>query len=81
MKTKDLKNLRSKSVADLVKTVDAKKKDLLKLQISLSTGGEKNLKSVKNLKKEIAQILTIIREKEIVEKESEDSKHKSDSKK
>lgn len=69
MKKKDLNELRNKKISDLVKLVKEKKLDLTKSLIKRKTGGEKNLKKAKNLKLEIARILTIVGEKEIMEKE------------
>lgn len=72
MKAKRLNDLRSKTVKELEKMVFDMKKDLLKVEVTLATGEQKNLKGAKNLKKDIAQILTIAREKEITERESKE---------
>lgn len=69
MKKKDFKDLKAKETKDLVKMVVAKKDDLAKTVPNLKAGKEKNLKKAKNLKKEIAQILGLIKEKEIMKKE------------
>lgn len=55
---------------DLKKKVFEKKLELMKLLSNKASKGDKNLKKGRNLKKEIAQILTIIKEKEIIGKES-----------
>ena len=71
MKKKELLELRSKEVSQLKKMVIAKKKDLLKIIPETAVGKEKNLKKAKNIKREIAQILTIIKEIEFKQKEQE----------
>ncbi len=65
MKKKGLKDLRAKEIDELKKLVSEKRKETSVIYAKVKTGQEKNLKKVKGLKKEIAQILTIIREKEI----------------
>ncbi len=65
MKKKDLKNLRAKEIDELRKLVSEKKKEVAVIYGKVKVGQEKNLKKMKGLKKEIAQILTIIGEKEI----------------
>ncbi len=74
MKKKDLQDLRNKKIVELDKIVDKKKKESIMADIKMGTGQEKKIKKVKNLKREIAQILTIIREKQIIEKESKKNK-------
>ena len=71
MKKKELLELRSKEIVQLEKMVTAKQNDLLKIIPETSVGKEKNLKKAKNLKREIAQILTIINEKGFTQKEKE----------
>ncbi|OGM02792.1 50S ribosomal protein L29 [Candidatus Woesebacteria bacterium GWA1_41_8] len=63
MKRKEVDTLRAKEVKELEKTAVEKKRELLKAKVDMSVAKEKNLKKVKNLKHEIAQILTIIKEK------------------
>lgn len=67
MKKKDLKTLRTKSDKEMEKTLDKKRKELMETFLKTKTGQEKNTKAVRNLRKDIAQILTIKKEKEIVE--------------
>ncbi len=69
MKKKDFKELKTKEVSELKKIADSKKTDLAKVVPSLKAGKEKNLKKAKNLKKEIAQMLSLITEKGIMKKE------------
>ena len=67
MKKTDLKNLRAKKVKELKDTVSKKKLEIAKILAKISAGQEKNLKKAKNLKKELAQTMTVIKEMEIVE--------------
>jgi len=81
MKKKDLKDLRTKKIAELDKLVIKKKQESVMANAKMKTGQEKKIKKVKNLKHEIAQIMTIIREKQILEKkEKEESKTKTKTK-
>lgn len=68
MKAKDLNLLRKKEIVELKKEKDEKKKELALAYADLKAGKEKNLKKVKNLRHDIAQTLTVIREKEIIAK-------------
>lgn len=61
MKIKDLKELTTKTVKDLQDLVLKKKLELVKNTVKIAGGKEKNLKIGWNLKKEIAQILTILK--------------------
>ncbi|HMB17310.1 MAG TPA: 50S ribosomal protein L29 [Candidatus Paceibacterota bacterium] len=60
MKKQDLKEFRKKPLADLKKTLKEKREKLNELEFDFSTGKIQNVKDVKKLKKDIAQILTII---------------------
>jgi ribosomal protein L29 len=71
MKKKDLKSLRTKPVKDLQKMISEKKKEASDTYLKIKSGQEKNLKKVNNLRTDISQILTVIKEKEILEKENE----------
>lgn len=71
MKKKDLTSLREKKVEDLKKLVEEKKSELRKTQTELASKKEKNLKKVKNLKIEIAQVLTLIREGQLIVKKEQ----------
>jgi ribosomal protein L29 len=46
-----------------------KRQESIMADAKMRTGQEKKIKKVKNLKREIAQVLTIIREKQILEQE------------
>lgn len=69
MKRKELQTLRGKKIAELSKLVIEKKQEILTFSTKVKASKEKNLKKAKNLKKEVAQILTIIREIELSKKE------------
>ncbi len=68
MKKKDVDNLKSKTVEDLTKMVFDKKLKLGSTKADIISSREKNLKMMKNLRRDISQILTVIRQKEIVRK-------------
>lgn len=70
MKRKDLADLKTKEAKDLKKMLGDKKAELEKIMVNVSVGKEKNLKKAKNLRRDISQILTIMREKEIHKKEA-----------
>lgn len=73
MKKKDLTDLRRKEVEDLNQLYGKKKLELLKTKAEVKVSKEKNLKKMKNLRREISQILTVIKENELL-KVQEDSK-------
>jgi ribosomal protein L29 len=70
MKKKELQDIKAKSPADLAKLVDSKRVEIDKAVLEIGVQKEKNLKKAKNAKKELAQLLTLIKEKELVEKET-----------
>jgi len=55
--------LKQKSKQELQRIFDDDRKKLGQLRFGLSAGKVKNVKEVHNLKKEIARILTLIKEK------------------
>jgi len=69
MKSKELTKIRSESIEDLGKLVDEKRKELAISFADRKAGKEKNLKVSMGLRRDIAQIMTIIREKEISNEE------------
>lgn len=77
MKIKDLQNLRTKDAKELYNLVKQKEVEYLKSKTEIKVGREKNLKKVKVIRKDIARILTIIKEKEIIGKELADKNTKS----
>ena len=69
MKKKELENIREKSTVELKRTVLAAKKEISLAYAKIKAGQEKNTSQVKKLKHKLAQVLTVIREKEIMAKE------------
>ncbi len=68
MKRKDFEDLRTKSAQEIGKILVAKRLEANKKRMEALAGKEKNLKLYRNLRREIAKILTLVREKEIIEK-------------
>lgn len=77
MKTKEFKELRSKDIASLKKISIDKKLDAVKAKMATLASREKNTKLVLNIRREIAKILTLVREKEIIESIEVKGKEKS----
>lgn len=68
MKRKDfLQELRKKDKSELFQLLQEKKKEAKMVFVKIKSQKEKNLRKYKNLRKDIARILTCIREKEIAE--------------
>lgn len=65
MKKQELEKLRQESIKALRKALQEKQEAKFKAKLELKTGQLKNVEKVKNLRKEIAQIATLIREKEL----------------
>lgn len=76
MKRKELKDLRSKSVKELAKMVVEKKIDLKKKALEGMTGKDKNIKNANSIRREVAQIMTFMKELEILEKIQKEVKTK-----
>jgi ribosomal protein L29 len=68
MKRKDFNDLKTKDIKSLKKMAQEKKLEASKKRMEIVGGKEKNLKATNNLRHELAQILTLVREKEIIEK-------------
>lgn len=68
MKKKDFNDLRTKDLKALKSMAMAKKLEVDKSRMEITGGKQKNLKATNNLRHELAQILTLVREKEIIEK-------------
>ena len=68
MKRKDYNELKGKTIEDLVKLAGDKKNESVKEKMKILGGKEKNLKVHRNLRAEVAKILTLAREKQILEK-------------
>ncbi|HSR05286.1 MAG TPA: 50S ribosomal protein L29 [Proteiniclasticum sp.] len=65
MKAKELTNLRAGSSEDLSAKLHDLKEELFNLRFQLATGQLENPMRIKEVRKSIAQIKTIIREEEI----------------
>lgn len=63
MKKNDFKQLKNLNIEELKKMVLEKKSKLRELRFNLNVGKIKNFSDIKKIKKEIAQILTLINEK------------------
>jgi ribosomal protein L29 len=68
MKKKEFNDLRMKDIKTLRKLATEKKIEAAKKKMEIIGSKEKNLKSTNNLRHDLAQILTLVREKEIMEK-------------
>jgi large subunit ribosomal protein L29 len=67
MKANELKALRESDVKELNKKVMDLKAELFNLRFQLATGQLENPMRIKEVKKSIAQLKTVIREKELLE--------------
>lgn len=67
MKRKDLKELHTKTQEELKKLLEEARISLVRLRMDLKTAKTKNVRAVSRKKDEIAQILTIIEEKKLLE--------------
>jgi len=66
MKRKDLTKHFSQTVSELQKEVASKKENLFTAQADIKKGTTKNVKATRVLRREIAQLLTIINQKKEV---------------
>jgi len=64
MKKRELGELRELKVEELVKRVEGLRKDLDEVKVKIAVGEERNKKAAKKLKRDLAQILNIIAQKE-----------------
>lgn len=76
MKKKELAKLQEKSVAELKKSVAELSVKKISKMANLTVGREKNFKVAKNIKHDIAQIMTVIRQKQLAEKKDEKAQKK-----
>jgi large subunit ribosomal protein L29 len=65
MKTKELQEMRENSVAEMNKKVMELKAELFNLRFQLATGQLENPLRIKDVKKSIAQVKTLIKEQEL----------------
>jgi len=68
MKKKEMNELKAKDIKEMEKILSEKKTDIMKTRAQIVASKEKNLKKIKMAKRDISQISTIIREKQIAEK-------------
>jgi len=68
MKRKDYQDLKGKTIKELLKMAATKKGEATKKKMQIMGGKEKNLKLYRQIRLEVAKILTLAREKEILEK-------------
>ena len=71
MKKKDILDVRGKAEKEIANSLKEKKLELAKTKVKIASGEEKNIKKAKNLRREIAQLLTILKEKALMEKETQ----------
>ncbi|MCH7729924.1 50S ribosomal protein L29 [Patescibacteria group bacterium] len=76
MKKNDLNSLRAKTVAELRKEAAKRQVELSSFYAKIKAGQEKNLKRAKNARRDLAQILTLIRQKELLEQRAENKEHR-----
>lgn len=69
MKRNDLIKLRGKAKEELKGLAEVKKLEFMKVEANIKAKREKNLKKAKILRHDISQVLTILREKELMEKD------------
>ena len=69
MKSKDqLKALQAKTMAELDTDLKDKKSELFNLRFQLATGQLQNTAAIRECKKDIARVKTIMRQRELAEK-------------
>lgn len=74
MKRKDFTDLKTKTIKELQKMAREKKLEAMKKKMGIMAGKEKNLKSYAALRNVISKILTLVREKQIMETMKGDNK-------
>ena len=60
----NVKEIRDKSNDELLKTLDEFKKELFDLRLQIATGSIDNPMRIRELRKSIARILTVLKERE-----------------
>ena len=68
MKSKELAELKQKTIAELDTDLKDKKSELFNLRFQLATGQLQNTAAIRECKKEIARVRTIMRQRELAEK-------------
>lgn len=74
MKKKELQEVKGKTVLEVAKAVKEKRDQIPLLRLELKMGKHGNLRVVKNARRELAQLKTLLREKKAIlgEKERKD---------
>ena len=67
MKKKELDSIRGKTIEELEGMANEKRNEITLTYAKIKAGQEKNTSKVKTLKQDLAQIMTIVRENEIIE--------------
>ena len=67
MKTKELKELKEKSLSELDTDLKNKKTELFNLRFKLATGQLENSSAIRDCKRDIARVKTIIRQREMTQ--------------
>ena len=80
MKKKDLLEFRKKSISENRKKMAVAISKIAELRVEFKAGKVKGPKKIKKKKKDIAQMKTIIREKEIIENKTKSLNTKEDKK-
>ena len=65
MKSKEIAELKQKTIAELDTEMNKKKSELFNLRFQLATGQLQNTAAIRECKKEIARVKTIIRQREL----------------
>lgn len=65
MKSKEVKELTNKTKADLKKMLDEMHLDLSRQKMDLKLGKGKNTAVLKEIKRDIARVLTVLKQKEV----------------
>lgn len=74
MKRNDLIKLREKTKEELKGLAEVKKLEFMKVEANIKAKREKNLKKAKILRHELSQVLTILRERELMDEENSTSR-------
>ena len=67
MTKKELNEIREKSLPELDTELKEKKSELFNLRFQLATGQLENSSAIKRCKREIAQVKTVIRQRELTQ--------------
>ena len=68
MKSKELAELKQKTIAELDTDLEKRKSELFNLRFQLATGQLQNTAALRDCKKSIARVKTVIRQRELAGK-------------